>query len=39
MRQQAHARLVLKDMSDHELKDLGIGRSEIHAQAASDFQR
>lgn len=37
--QQAHARLELKGMSDHELNDLGIGRSEVHVQVESDFQR
>lgn len=38
VRQQAHARLELKHMSDHELKDLGIGRSEIQARAEPAFQ-
>lgn len=38
-RQQAHARLELRNMSDHELKDLGIGRSEIQQHAESAFQR
>ena len=34
-RQQAHARLELNGMTDHELNDLGIGRSQIRAQAGS----
>ena len=28
-RQQAHQRIEMRGMSDHELKDLGLGRSEV----------
>ena len=38
-RQQAHARLELNGMTDHELNDLGIGRSQIRTQTGSKRDR
>ena len=34
-RQRAYARLELNGMTDHELNDLGIGRSQIRTQIGS----
>ena len=38
-RRQAHARLELNGMTDHELNDLGIGRSQIRTQIGSKRDR
>lgn len=38
-RRQAHARLELNGMTDHELNDLGIGRSQIRTQTESKRDR
>ena len=38
-RQRAYARLELNGMTDHELNDLGIGRSQIRTQIGSKRDR